>query len=187
MREALAAIAAALAELEADWYLFGAQAAILHGSSRLSDDIDVTVWVDDRDRLLRALSAHDLSIDEDDDDFVQRTRVLAVTHEPSGWSIDIVFAAPGFEDHVLSRTRWVELGGLRFRVPSPEDVVVMKCLAGRDTDRQDVVAILAAQDGRIDLDYVRDLLEQLREALSEDEIVRFFDGALADARRATRR
>ncbi len=187
MREALAAIADALSEVGADWYLFGAQAAILHGSARLSDDIDVTVWVGDRASLLEALARHGITADEDDPEFVLRSRVLAVTHEPTGWSADLVFATPGYEDQVLARARWHELDGLRFRVATPEDIVVMKSLAGRDRDRQDVVAILAAQRDAMDLAYVRELLAMLEEALAQDDIVPFFESALRDAVGSTRR
>lgn len=187
MREALAAIADALSEVGAAWYLFGAQAAILHGSARLSDDIDVTVWVGDRAALLEALARHDVTPDEDDADFVLRSRVLAVTHGPTGWSADIVFATPGYEDQVLARARWYELEGLKFLVATPEDIVVMKSLAGRDRDRQDIVAILAAQRDTMDLEYVRELLAMLEEALAQDDIVPFFEGALREAMRSTKR
>lgn len=33
----------ALAELNVSWYLFGAQAALIHGSSRATADLDLTV------------------------------------------------------------------------------------------------------------------------------------------------
>ena len=39
----LADLARGLAALGVRWFLFGAQAAILHGSARLSADVDVTV------------------------------------------------------------------------------------------------------------------------------------------------
>src|SRR5580765_8174440 len=39
----LADAAAALAAADVRWYLFGAQAAILHGAARLTADVDITV------------------------------------------------------------------------------------------------------------------------------------------------
>lgn len=39
----LDALRRALDGLGAGWYLFGAQAALIHGSARLSADIDITV------------------------------------------------------------------------------------------------------------------------------------------------
>ena len=41
--EALAGVRAACAELSVPWYLFGAQAALVYGSPRLTADIDITV------------------------------------------------------------------------------------------------------------------------------------------------
>jgi hypothetical protein len=185
MRDALSALVAALEEVRADWYLFGAQAALLHGSTRLTEDIDVTAWVEDRAALVSALRKRGITVREDDPEFVERTRVLALVHDETGWDIDLVFAAPGLEDQVLARSYWLDLDGFRVRVASPEDIVVLKCLAGRDKDHHDVVAILAARGDTLDLGYVRELLAVLREALAEDEIIRFFDDAWASARKAT--
>ncbi len=96
----------------------------------------------------------------------------------------MVFAAPGLEDQILARSRWMDVDGLRVRVATPEDIIVLKCLAGRAKDREDVVAILAARGDDLDYDYVGSLLALLREALAEDEIVRFFEEARAAAVRA---
>ena len=43
--EVVAALAAAFDSLGVDWYLFGAQAALLHGSERMTHDVDVTVML----------------------------------------------------------------------------------------------------------------------------------------------
>ena len=54
--ELLHALAAVMAELNVRWYLFGAQAAIIWGSPRLSADADVTADLDpaDVDRFIDA-------------------------------------------------------------------------------------------------------------------------------------
>ena len=55
-RPALQAIARAMKQLKARWYLFGAQAVLLHGAPRTTQDIDVTVLVDGSPaKLVRAL------------------------------------------------------------------------------------------------------------------------------------
>src|SRR5688572_28126847 len=43
--DTLAALASCFASLGIDWYLFGAQAALLRGSRRLTSDVDVTVFL----------------------------------------------------------------------------------------------------------------------------------------------
>src|SRR6266516_1212987 len=57
--ELLAALAAALDRLGVRWYLFGAQAALLYGSARLTADVDVTVDIGDMEpaKLVTALAA----------------------------------------------------------------------------------------------------------------------------------
>ena len=62
--ELLSALSAALSELRATWYLFGAQAAIVWGRPRLTADIDVTVRLEleDPGRLVRTLQAHGFSL-----------------------------------------------------------------------------------------------------------------------------
>ncbi len=84
MREALAALTAALDEVGAEWYLFGAQAALLHGSTRLSDDVDVTAWVEDRAAFRERLGANGITVRDEDPELLRRTRVLALFHESSG-------------------------------------------------------------------------------------------------------
>ena len=48
--DALRALADAFDRLGADWYLFGAQAALLRGSRRFTEDVDVTVFLTDMKR-----------------------------------------------------------------------------------------------------------------------------------------
>jgi hypothetical protein len=45
--EVLRSLDAAMHAAGARWYLFGAQAALLHGSSRLTADVDATVACED--------------------------------------------------------------------------------------------------------------------------------------------
>jgi hypothetical protein len=52
-------LGATLRSLRVRWYLFGAQAALLYGASRLTADVDVTVQLGNREskNLVRALQA----------------------------------------------------------------------------------------------------------------------------------
>ena len=56
--ELFAALARALDAASAGWYLFGAQAALLHGVTRFTADVDVTVRLPDDDprALVKALA-----------------------------------------------------------------------------------------------------------------------------------
>src|SRR6185437_9791873 len=100
-----------------------------------------------------------------DPGFVERTRVLPVAHVAVGVPVDIVLGGPGIEESFLARAKVLDLEGVRVPVARAEDVVVMKLLAGRPKDVDDVVAILTAHPDDLDLGLVRGTIRMLEEAL----------------------
>lgn len=101
LAELLADLQRALGALGVRWYLFGAQAAILHGVARLTADVDVTVDLGSRSShdLVTALAAAGFELRvADAEGFVESTRVLPLVHEPSRMPVDVVLAGPGLEE-----------------------------------------------------------------------------------------
>jgi hypothetical protein len=68
------------------------------------------------------------------------------------------------------------------RVAAVEDLVVMKILAGRPKDLEDVRAMLAARRGSMDTAYIRDMLHLLEEALAQSDLLPAFEQALTHGR-----
>ena len=96
--ELLAGLARAFERLGLRWYVFGAQAALVHGAARLTADVDVTVDLGDTlvQRLVSELGAEGFDLRVSDvDGFVERTRVIPVAHRPTSIAADIVLAGPG--------------------------------------------------------------------------------------------
>lgn len=185
LAEALAALARALGTLGTRWYLFGAQAALLYGAARLTADVDVTVRLGGRQAgaLVLALEKAGFRLRvRDVGDFVARTRVLPFVHSGSGMPVDIVLSGPGLEELFFKRLRRRTIEGVRVPVASPEDIVIMKILAGRGKDEDDAVAILAAQS-KFDLRRVRRTLKALERALDQSDLMPRFEALLARARR----
>jgi hypothetical protein len=182
----LAALAGALADAGARWYLFGAQAALIWGRPRLTADVDVTVRLDpeDPDALVRALGRHGFRLRVDPaDDFVRRTRVLPFVFTPNGLPVDVVLAGPGIEELFLSRAVPVRLGSVTVPVISPEDLIVTKILAGRPKDVEDVRGILFERLPQLDLAVIRSTLGLLEAALSQTDLQPAFEAELARAQR----
>ncbi|MGH7340182.1 MAG: DUF6036 family nucleotidyltransferase, partial [Burkholderiales bacterium] len=189
LADALAGLGRALGRLRVRWYLFGAQAALLYGAARLTADVDVTVQLGDRRtaELVRALEKAGFRLRvRDVGEFVAKTRVLPFLHPRSGMPIDVVLAGPGLEDLFFQRRRRRTVDGVPVPVASPEDIVVMKALAGRGKDDDDVVAILAAQP-KLDLAWVRRTLHTLERALDQSDLSSRFEKLLVRARRRDRR
>ena len=90
--ELLADLDRALAALGLRWYLFGAQAAILHGVARLTADVDITVNLGSHSttELARTLASAGFELRVTDvEGFVESTRVLPLVHLPSRIPVDI--------------------------------------------------------------------------------------------------
>lgn len=182
--ELLRALGTALAELGLRWYLFGAQAALVHGAARLTADVDATV---DAGNLpvqdLRAALARrgfDARI-ADLEEFAQRTRVLPLLHRESGIPLDLVLAGPGPEQLFLERAEFRSIEGVRIPVAAAEDLITMKVLAGRAKDFDDVVAIIAAHPGDLRLDITRETLAILEEALDRRDLIALLERAIRTA------
>jgi hypothetical protein len=186
LAEVLADLGRAFTAIGVRWYLFGAQAAILYGAARLSADVDVTVALGDR-RVADLLTALEASGFEarvpEPAAFAETSRVLPVVHRPTRMPADVVLGGPGLEERFLARAEARTIEEVVVPVASAPDLVVMKVLAGRPQDLEDVIAVLRAQGDGLDAAPARAMLRELERALDRCDLVAAFDGALAQARR----
>ena len=93
-----------------------------------------------------------------------------------------MLAGPGFEERFFDRATSIAIGETRIPVPRVEDVIVMKVLAGRPKDVEDVVSMLAAND--VDTGAVRADLLELEALLDQGDLSPAFEAALGRAARA---
>ena len=159
------------------WYLFGAQAVILHGVPRLSADVDVTLALepDTPERFADDMRAAGFTLRVDDAEFVRRTRVMPFVHTPTGMPLDVVLAGSGLEDEFLTRARPTNVGGVVLPVIDVEDLVIAKVLAGRPKDIDDARALWALHRRRSDAGRIRGTLRLLEEALAQSDLVDAFE------------
>ena len=74
-----------------------------------------------------------------------------------------------FEYEMVERSRVVEVGTIRLRLPTPEDLIIMKAIAHRPKDLADIQAI-AASHPEINKERIRFWVEQFGEALDNPEL-----------------
>ena len=152
------------------------------GRPRLTSDIDVTVRLGDLslNALIEQLGRQGFEVRvPPTPDFLQRTRVVPLRHQPSGLDVDVVLAGPGLEDEFLARAISVSIGGSLIPVISAEDLIVTKVLAGRAKDLEDVGGVLSAQGGRLSLGTVRRTLAILESALGQSDLLPAFEAEVA--------
>ena len=173
----LADLADGLGRLGVDWYLFGAQAATLRGLRRTTVDVDVTaVGVAlDGESLTRGLGhAFALRV-PDAEEFVRATRVLPLVHRATGIDVDLVLGGPGLESWFLERCESIAVEGTSIRVPCVDDLVLMKLIAGRPRDLEDVIELVAFDPGATDLARLREVLREIETGIGESGLVAALD------------
>jgi hypothetical protein len=183
--EVLDSLRGSFEALGLDWYVFGAQAALVHGAVRMTADVDATVFLGDHttEALVKALEGHGFKLRVADTKFVRDTRVLPLIHLVTGINADVVLGGPGIEELFCSRAESADLGGTTVPVAAAEDVVAMKILSGRAKERDDVISIIAAQGPALNHHRVRETLELLEKALDRSDLVAELERTRTEATR----
>ena len=177
--ELLQAMAAVMSECGLRWYLFGAQAAIIWGSPRLSADADITAKLEPAavDPFIETMRRHGFDPVPRDPNLVARTRVVPFVHRSTRMPLDVVLAGPGLEDEFLQRVIAVDVNGTSIPVISPEDLIITKVLAGRPKDIEDIRGVIHEKKTSLDVHRIRTILDLLEQALSQSDLLPVFEKA----------
>lgn len=87
-------------------------------------------------------------------EFAKKNRVLLLRHTASGASIDISLGVLPFEEEVVLRSKVFDTGLLSVRLPTPEDLIIMKAVAHRPKDLIDIQTIIDSHPA-LDVDRIR--------------------------------
>ena len=157
--------------------VFGGQAVLVYGEPRLTRDIDVTLGVDPGElaRVLDAVESLGLRVLTDNAaEFVRETLVLPAIDPETGIRVDFVFSLSQFERAAIERSGPIDVEGIGVQFVSLEDLIVMKLVAGRPRDLEDVAAILRKNRG-FDRNHVERWLREFDRELDtriEDQFLR---------------
>jgi hypothetical protein len=153
--------------------IIGGIAAIRWGEPRLTQDVDVVVLTEFGnelpvvDELLATFPARLPTAEARQ--FALDNRVLLLQSH-GGVPIDVSLGALPFEEQVLVRAHLLPiLPDQIFPVASPEDVIVMKTVAGRPQDWRDIEGVIARQESKLDWRYIHAWLDPLLETLEVPE------------------
>ena len=156
-----------IAEFKDQGVIIGGVAASLLGTPRFTVDIDAVFLLNIEDISSLLEQASKLGINpriSDPEGFAHKTRVLLLSHSASGTNIDIQLGILPFEYEMVERSRMVDIGQIKVRLPTPEDLIIMKAIAYRSKDIEDIQAI-AVSNPILDKEYLRLWLDRFGEAL----------------------
>ncbi len=168
----LQAVQRLLARFDDRGVVIGGVAASLLGRPRLTVDIDVVVLVstDDLPRLIRVAAEEGLVPRlPEAEAFAREHRVLLLCHQESGIPVDISLGILPFEQEAVERSTLHETGTLAVRLPTPEDLIILKAVAHRPKDLIDIQALVEANPG-LDRERIRYWVCQFAEALDMPEL-----------------
>jgi len=152
--------------------VIGGIAASLLGKPRLTADLDAVILLSlSQIPLLLDAAAQEglLPRIEDADGFARQNHVMLLRHEESLINVDISLGMLPFEVEAVERSQVLEVGGLSIRLPTAEDLVIMKGVAHRARDLEDIRTICDANQD-LDMGRVEHWLKQFAEALQMPEI-----------------
>lgn len=168
--------------------VIGGVAASVLGRPRATRDVDVIVLLE-QERWAAFLGSGErfgfVTRLEDAVAFARQSRVLLVRHEATGIDVDVVFGALPFEEEALGRAQSVTVGGVTFKLPTPEDFTIMKAVAHRPRDLMDIESVLDAHP-TLNLARVRRWVREFSAAMEMPEISDDLEAILARRRKRRR-
>jgi hypothetical protein len=175
-------VAAWLAQCEVPGALIGGVAVGALARARVTLDVDAVVWLPDVTAwpaFVRAMGTHGLAFRSGGSlEFAYTSRVLLLVHQPTSVPVDVSLGALAFEDELVRAARVDAASGLALPIPRPEDMVVMKAIAARPRDLDDIDALLQAHPD-IDRARARRLVADAADALEAPELVLTLDRLFA--------
>jgi len=163
--QSLREICSFLDETSVEYMLVGGMAVGIWAEPRATVDIDllVSIRLADLDNLRRHLteSGRFIFIHEKPMVFGRISFLRATLRSNADISIDFIFSDDFFKIEALKRKEVVQLSDFVLNIATPEDLIILKLLSGREQDKLDAMKILQIQKNKLDKDYLQTWLEKL--------------------------
>lgn len=165
--EPLSALQRLLDRFNAQGVIIGGIATGFLGKPRFTVDLDAMFLASTQDtpRILKMAEEEGIEARTDKVmEFAQKSRVLLLRHSSSGASIDISLGILPFEEEVVARSKVYDVGMLSVRLPTPEDLIIMKAVAHRPKDLIDIQTVIDSHPD-LDVDRIRQWVQSFANVL----------------------
>lgn len=165
LAELFAASTRLLEKLRLPYFVIGGLAASVIGEPRFTGDIDLDVFIkeEDLDELLQQAKSAGFRFNKKTvlSNFAQ---FGAFRLGRGDLHLDILRASTELENQTMKRARKIRVHGVQADFPSPEDLILLKLVPGREQDLLDARAVLLRHRKRLDVGY----LEEWARVLSDE-------------------
>jgi hypothetical protein len=153
--------------------VIGGLATSVLGEARYTEDIDAMFLLSIQDIPGFLEEAKEEGMEpriEDAADFARKARVLLLRHIITNTNIDISLGVMPFEREVVERSSIHEFDDtLKVRLPTAEDLIIMKAVAHRPIDLEDI-RTLALKYTNLDLSRIEYWVKSFAEILETPEL-----------------
>ena len=161
--------------------IIGGTAVSVLGKARYTEDIDAMflLSIQDIPRLLKVAKEEGIEPRiENAAEFAKKSRVLLLKHVITNTNIDISLGVLPFEQEIVERSIVYQVDPtLQIRLPTPEDLIILKAVAHRPKDMEDI-RILADKYPNLDTarieQWVKSFVEVLEMPALWDDIAGLF-------------
>lgn len=146
--DAIEAIQRLLVKFDNRGVIIGGIAVGLLGRPRYTADVDAMflLSVEDISRFIDAASIEKIVPRiQNAAEFARDNRVLLLQYAPNQIAIDISLGILPFEEEIIERSIVQSMASLSVRVPTPEDLIILKAVAHRPKDLLDIASIVENQ------------------------------------------
>jgi hypothetical protein len=157
--------------------VIGGVAASILGRPRLTQDVDALAILHESDWQRAIEAAVKFGIFPriaDALEFARRSRVLLMRHAQSAIDLDITFGGLPFEASAVENSQLHDVGGIHVKLPRVEDLLVMKAIARRPKDLEDIRGLLSAHP-RADIAAARRWIREFSIATGMSDMLVEFD------------
>jgi hypothetical protein len=154
--------------------VIGGFAVTVWGEPRFTRDLDVTVSVpsDRFAQTIDRITSRFISLSQDPVTFATETRVLPLIVESV--PVDLIFAALPYEEDAIARAHPIQLNDGTVPVCSPEDLILHKIVSQRPRDHEDIEGVFRYRHSELDYGYLDPRIEELAEALSDRNMLEWY-------------
>jgi predicted nucleotidyltransferase len=150
--------------------VIGGYAVAAWGEERATRDIDL-LCLSDSQKIIKTLQEENLQFEHrlgDWDDPISEVIRIDLNDKDSLFEVDILIGIRNAPSGILDRLRKLTIEGVTIPVAAPEDVILLKLLAGSSRDLDDAKSILQIQGAKLDFDLIRQMCPKTHKAALEN-------------------
>ncbi|MBN2020426.1 MAG: nucleotidyltransferase [Sedimentisphaerales bacterium] len=163
------------------YLIIGGIAAGVIGEPRVTADVDVDIIISRENVpvfLDKAKKSGFKFIKTRCLESAERTGVFQINY--ADFHIDFIVASTEIEIKAFERAKTRTLYGVKAFFPTPEDMILLKIIPGRDKDLLDAKNIALRHKGKLDTRYLKDWATKLCDEAQDMRICNILNGLLRD-------